>query len=77
MKVITIKRSTIPGVGIEGALMTLSPLPFLFAGLGMKGDFPEVWRMAVALVAGLCCFGCGLTLFRNPRLGKILGGVGG
>ena len=57
--------------------MTLSPLPFLFAGLGMGGDFPEVWRMAVALVAGLCCFGCALSLFRNPRLGKIMGGMGG
>ena len=61
-------------VGMEGALMALSPLPFVFILIGMGSDLPPFWRLLCACFAAVTCFICAFTLFRWLRVGKALGG---
>jgi len=62
-------------IGIEGALMVLSPLPLFFPLLEKDSTmFPEYWRSGLAVLAAVACLLSGLTLFRRPLPGKILGG---
>ena len=60
---------------MEGALMTLSSLPFVFASLGVHGRNPGFWRLGIASFAGIACLVCAFTLFRRPQMGKIFGGL--
>jgi len=52
--------------------MTISPLPFLFTLVATTGNIPNPWRLVIAFAATICCFACGLTLFRRPKLSKSL-----
>lgn len=53
--------------------MALSPLPFVFASIGM--DNPPLWCLGIASFAMITCLLCAFTLFRRPRVGKILGAL--
>ena len=68
-------RAYISRIGMEGALMALSPLPLLFAFLGGNHEFPDPWRLIIASLAAIACFSCALTLLRHPLSGKVLGGA--
>ena len=68
-------RSPVSRAGIEGALITLSPVPLLLPFLGIQTDFPDLWRLVIASVAAIACFSCALTLLRYPLAGKVLGGA--
>lgn len=72
MKIIAKDRSSVARVGAEGALLVLSPLPFLLAGIGAAEPFFP-WRMIVASLAAFACVLCALTLFRLPGFGKLCG----
>jgi trk system potassium uptake protein TrkH len=72
MKITTIHREASVNVGIEGAVMTLSPLPFLLVFAG-EGSTPPVWCLVSAAVAAISCFLCALTLFRRPTRGRLFG----
>lgn len=60
---------TISRVGLEGAFMVLSPLPFLL-------PFPEViswgyyWQLGLASVASVACLMAAFWFFRRPLVGK-------
>ncbi len=58
-------------IGLEGALMTLSPLPVLFALTGVSHC---QWRIWLALLSAAACFICALTLFRYQTVGRLVGG---
>jgi trk system potassium uptake protein TrkH len=75
MEIITKERFSISRIGTEGALLVLSPLPFLLATLGAGTDPVQPWRLALACFAAFTCFLCALTLFRLPRVGKLCGSV--
>ncbi|MDD5090886.1 MAG: potassium transporter TrkG, partial [Candidatus Wallbacteria bacterium] len=62
-------------IGLEGFLLSLSPLPFLFPFIDSGPGFPPAWHMLSASLAAVACFWCGLTLFRKPLVGKILGSL--
>lgn len=68
-----ISRSSLSQVGVEGALMALSPLPFIFASIGM--DSHPFWRLGIASFAMITCLICAVTLFRRPDIGKIFGAL--
>ncbi len=69
-----ISRASIPRMGREVFLLALSPLPllFLFVKTNDMAD-PPLWQLTVAVAAAVALFLCGLTLFRKPRVGKLLG----
>ncbi|MDA3789224.1 MAG: potassium transporter TrkH [Desulfobacula sp.] len=75
MKTASISRSSLSQVGMEGALIALSPLPFIFASIGLDSDFPPVWRIGIASLASITCLICAFTLFRRPSMGKFFGGL--
>ena len=75
MKTANISRSSLSQVGMEGALIALSPLPFIFASIGLDNDFPPVWRIVIASLASITCLVCALTLFRRPSMGRFFGGL--
>ncbi|MBU3951344.1 MAG: hypothetical protein KJ658_04340, partial [Proteobacteria bacterium] len=75
MKSVRISNPPLSQVGIEGALMTLSSLPFVFASLGVHGQIPAFWRLGLASFAGVSCLVCAFTLFRRPQMGKFFGGM--
>lgn len=59
-------------IGVEGALMVLSPLPFLFPIGGTELLYHQ-WLLAAAWVAFVACLTCAFTLFRKPVVGKSFG----
>jgi trk system potassium uptake protein TrkH len=75
MEIIFKDRSSMARIGTEGALLALSPLPFLLAIPGTTSDPFQSWRFAVAFLATLACITCALTLFRLPRVGKLTGSI--
>jgi len=74
MKFIRLSRFSISWVGLEGALMALSPLMLIFAFIGIDST-PPLWRLGIASFASVACFVCALTLFRRPVVGKLFGGI--
>lgn len=66
-------KVAISRIGMEGALMALSPLPFIFAFAGTNTDMSPIWRLLFASLAAAACMGCAFTLFRRPFAGKLLG----
>ncbi|MGM0596456.1 MAG: TrkH family potassium uptake protein [Myxococcota bacterium] len=65
-------KDYISQTGFDGALLALTPLPLYFAFLGISG-IPSLWRLLLGAAAVLSCFICSLTLFKKPKVGKILG----
>ncbi|MDA3863618.1 MAG: potassium transporter TrkH [Deltaproteobacteria bacterium] len=65
-------KDYISRTGFDGALLALSPMPLYFAFLGTSG-IPSLWRLLLGSIASLSCFICSLTIFKNPKIGKILG----
>lgn len=59
-------------IGVEGALMVLSPLPFLFPAGGTE-ILDHQWLLAAAWIAFVGCLTCAFTLFRKPVVGKSFG----
>jgi trk system potassium uptake protein TrkH len=75
MKLGTISRSSLPHVGVEGALMTLAPLPFVLASVGIDSNIPPFWRLGISIFAAIACLVCAFTLYRRPIIGKIFAGL--
>lgn len=67
-------RANISRIGVEGALMVLSPLPFLFPVAGTE-LFDNKWQFAAASIAAVACLVCAFTLFRKPVVGKSFGRI--
>jgi trk system potassium uptake protein TrkH len=65
-------RLYISWIGVEGALMVLSPLPFLFLIAGTE-LLDHKWQLAAASIGVSACLVCAFTLFRKPVVGKIFG----
>lgn len=65
-------RANISRIGVEGALMVLSPLPFLFPIAG-AGFLDNKWQLVAASIAAIACLVCACTLFRKPVVGKSFG----
>ena len=76
MKIIEKFSQSISGMAMEGALMALSPLPFLLLFVGLDGEKPHLWRLIFASVASTAAFSGGLILFRRPLTGKLFCGIG-
>lgn len=75
MRTIVQSRSAISGIGSEGALLALSPLPLLLVLAGAEtAPFP-VWRLLFSALAASSFLTCALTLFRWPIIGKLSGYV--
>ncbi|MCC6219875.1 MAG: potassium transporter TrkH [Deltaproteobacteria bacterium] len=68
-------RANISRVGLEGALIALSPLPLLLPFLGEETRSPEMWRLTLASVGAISCLLCGLNLFHRLWLGKLFGNL--
>lgn len=70
-------RTSFQNVGIEGLLLTFSPVPFMLAVMmgGESQDLPPLWRLSAAVVAGLACVVTAFFLLRRPRLGRFFGYV--
>ena len=66
-------RSYITRIGLEGALMVLSPVPLLLSLPIGNSLYPVSWRFKLAAISALLCFLCSLTLFRRPVFGKVFG----
>lgn len=73
MKTPVFYRDTLIKAGVEGALITLAPLPIMLAGLHAADNSPALWRIGVAAGAGASWLACGLVLFRRPKTGRLLG----
>ena len=65
-------RANISQIGIEGALMTLSPFAFLFTTFG-AGGLNNNWQLLAASISFVSCLICAFTLFRKPLVGKFFG----
>jgi trk system potassium uptake protein TrkH len=68
-------RAHMSRLGMEGALLVLSPLPLLLASLGNQTAIVNSWRLWAAAFAAIACFSSALSLFRHPPLGKFLGTI--
>ena len=62
-------RAYISKIGIEGALMTLSPFPLLFPLVG-EDLWLNKWQLVISFIAAIACAISAFTLFRKPVLGK-------
>lgn len=67
-------RSLISRIGVEGALLVLSPLPFLFP-VAEAGFLDQQWQLVAASIATISCLVCAFTLFRKPVAGKSFGAI--
>jgi trk system potassium uptake protein len=65
-------RANISQIGIEGALLVLSPLPFLFPLPEAEG-LAHLGQWIAASLASIACLLCAFILFRNPATGKAFG----
>lgn len=65
-----LQRSALRQVGIEGALMTLAPAPFILATTMAGTGTPPPWRLIAATIAALACLIAALLLLRRPRIGR-------
>jgi len=71
--VIKQNRKTVTVVGVDGALLVLSPLPLMFYMAASVHGLLFEWRFFAAVFAVLACIGCAVMLFKRPVPGKILG----
>lgn len=62
-------------VGLEGLLLILSPVPFMFAAMMAGHGSPPLWRMAAASVAAISCLATAFLLLRSPGWGRFSGGL--
>ncbi len=65
-------RAYMSRIGVEGALMVLSPMPFLFP-FGQPDPSAYHWQVPVSSIAAVAVLVCAVTLFRKPIAGKIAG----
>ncbi len=75
MKVVEKHWQSASRIGMEGALMALSPLPFLFIVFGVGSAMPNLWQLLLASVATTAAIVSGLLLTRRPFLGKLSGAI--
>lgn len=66
-------RKTVTAVGVDGALLVLSPLPLLFYMAASFGGSLLEWHFFFAVAAVVACIGCAAMLFKRPVYGKCLG----
>ncbi len=71
------KKENLPTlhIGVGGALVTLSPLPFMLAFFGSETTVPPYWRLGLALLSAIASILCSYTLFRNQKLSRITGNI--
>ena len=74
MEVVEKYRST-SRFGMEGAMMALSPVPFLFLTVGVGSSKPDFWLLIIATVAATGAVVGGLLLSKQSIVGKICGGI--
>jgi hypothetical protein len=65
-----LQRSTLLQVGIEGALLTLAPAPFILATTMVDAGAPPHWRLIAATISTLACLAAALLLLRRPLAGR-------
>ncbi len=65
-------REDISRIGIEGALMALSPFPLLFPLVG-PDPLLNKWQLVSSLIAVTACLVCAFALFRKRVVGKFFG----
>lgn len=65
-------RAYISRIGIEGALLTLSPLPLLFLFTGTD-SLLDIRQLLISFLAFVALWVCAFTLFRKPIIGQIFG----
>lgn len=69
-------RSYFQRIGVEGALLTLTPAPFLLTWPSAHAVFPpHLWRIMTAGTAAVACLLAAYLLFRRPSLGKFWGSI--
>jgi trk system potassium uptake protein TrkH len=61
-------------IGIEGALLVLSPFPLLFPLTGPDIFFNK-WQLVISLIAVTACLVCAFTMSGKHVVGKVLGMV--
>lgn len=67
-------RKYISQVGIEGALLVLSPFPLLFP-IVATDTLSKTWQLMDAALSTAAFIACAVVLFRKPLIGKILGSL--
>ncbi|WP_167496347.1 TrkH family potassium uptake protein [Desulfopila sp. IMCC35006] len=75
MKVVDKYRQSTSRIGMEGALMALSPLPFLLLLVGGGDAKPYLWQVTIAWISAPAAILSGLILFTRPFTGKICGAI--
>ncbi|MFZ5760171.1 MAG: potassium transporter TrkG, partial [Thermodesulfobacteriota bacterium] len=69
-------RSYFQRIGVEGALLTLTPAPFLLTWPSAHAVFPpHFWRIMTASTAAVACLLAAYLFFRRPSLGKFWGSI--
>lgn len=66
-----VQRSALLQVGVEGALMTLAPAPFILAATAAGAGMPPPWRLAAAGIAALACLCAAFLLLRRSGTGRV------
>lgn len=66
-------RAYLSWIGLEGALLVLSPFPLMFSALGIQSGTAFIWRIVLSAFAAFFCFLCALTIFRRPLTGRLFG----
>lgn len=72
-----VSRSQFPlhAIGLEGALATLAPAAFLFAGSFAPASALSLWRYGAAAIATCCCLLTAIYFLGRPLLAKWSGFV--
>ena len=74
MEVVEKYRST-SRIGLEGAMMALSPLPFLFLTVGIGSAGPDFWQLIIASIAATGAIVSGILPLKRSFIGKVCGGI--
>ncbi|MBN1575515.1 MAG: hypothetical protein JW913_03130 [Chitinispirillaceae bacterium] len=67
------RRATISILGMDGAMLTLAPLPLVFPFAVPVDPSSYLWRVPCALFAAVACIACAVTLYRRPVAAKFYG----
>lgn len=73
MRLVSIRRTTLQQVGIEGSLLIFATIPFVF--FTAAPTFHKIWYQALAIFSSLMFFASAYYILRRPDLGKIFAGA--
>ncbi|MHB1350981.1 MAG: potassium transporter TrkG [Desulfobulbaceae bacterium] len=66
-----LQRAALLQVGLEGALLTLAPAPFILATAMASGGEPSRWRLTAAAIASLAGLVAALLFLRRTGAGRL------